>query len=203
MAKEKLKRELEREALARIEDAARTPEDFENVTKWWDRLDANRERKERYYEIGCEIKDEPQEWEDPQAGAIFPPAVYEPLPTAGDDGDFIDTLFNCPYEMHELVEDADLSELIHKLSENHKEVLFYSAVHLYDCAWIAALRGQSDRNIRKVRALLVYNLQRKLLERLNLREQRSLSLTTTERAFLEARKSPPLTKARADDMVVI
>lgn len=196
MAKEKLKRELEREALARIEDAARTPEDFENVTKWWDRLDANRERKERYYEIGCEIKDEPQEWEDPQAGAIFPRLYMNPFRRLAMMGDFIDTLFNCPYEMHELVEDADLSELIHKLSENHKEVLFYSAVHLYDCARIAALRGQSDRNIRKVRALLVYNLQRKLLERLNLREQRSLSLTTTERAFLEARKKSALDESK-------
>ena len=65
MAKEKLKRELERDALAQIEDAARSANDFENVVVWWDRLDANRERKERHYEIGCEIKEEAQEWKDP------------------------------------------------------------------------------------------------------------------------------------------
>jgi len=45
-----LKREADREALARLEDAARTLQDFENVTKKWDALDANRERKERYWE---------------------------------------------------------------------------------------------------------------------------------------------------------
>ena len=111
-------------------------------------------------------------------------------------GDFIDTIFNCPYEMHELVEDADLSEMIYHLSENHKEVLFYSAVHLFDCARIAAIRAQSDRNIRKVRALLVSNLQKKLLERLALREQKGLAMTTTKRAFLQARKKPVLDESK-------
>ena len=47
----KLKRELEREALMRLEDAARTEADFREVVKIWDRLDRNRERKERYHEI--------------------------------------------------------------------------------------------------------------------------------------------------------
>lgn len=50
--RKKLKRELEQEALACLEDSARTEEDFENVITWWNRLDANRERKERYHEIG-------------------------------------------------------------------------------------------------------------------------------------------------------
>ena len=36
-------RELRAEALARLEDSARTQRDFENVIAWWDRLDANRE----------------------------------------------------------------------------------------------------------------------------------------------------------------
>lgn len=46
-----LKRDLQAQALKRIEDAARTPTDFQNVIAWWDRLDANRQRKERYHEI--------------------------------------------------------------------------------------------------------------------------------------------------------
>ena len=58
--RKKLKRELEQEALARLEDSARTEEDFENVVTWWNRLDANRERKERYHEIGR--SDVPLEW---------------------------------------------------------------------------------------------------------------------------------------------
>ena len=50
--KQKLQRELRAEALARLEHAARTPEDFQKVIAWWDKLDANRERKERYRKSG-------------------------------------------------------------------------------------------------------------------------------------------------------
>ena len=56
----KLKRELEQEALTRLEDSARTEEEFANVVTWWNRFDANRERKERYHEIGR--SDVPLEW---------------------------------------------------------------------------------------------------------------------------------------------
>ena len=60
-AKRKLrKRDLERQALSRMEDSARTEEDFQNVVTIWNRLDANRERKERYHEIGR--SDVPLEW---------------------------------------------------------------------------------------------------------------------------------------------
>ena len=50
-AKKKLKRKLEQEALARLESAARTVPEWNNVIAWWDRLDANRERRERYHEV--------------------------------------------------------------------------------------------------------------------------------------------------------
>ena len=46
-----LKRELREEALRRYEEAARTVQDFKNVHVTWDKLDANRERRERYHEL--------------------------------------------------------------------------------------------------------------------------------------------------------
>ncbi len=49
--RKKLKRELRAEARVRLEDSARTQRAFENVIAWWDRLDANRERRERYHEL--------------------------------------------------------------------------------------------------------------------------------------------------------
>lgn len=42
--RKKLKRELEREALTRLEEAAKTQDDFQNVTYIWNRLDSNRKR---------------------------------------------------------------------------------------------------------------------------------------------------------------
>ena len=47
-----LKKELRAIALKRLEDGARTVSDFEEVIREWDLLDSNRERKERYHEIG-------------------------------------------------------------------------------------------------------------------------------------------------------
>ena len=46
-----LKRDIHAIALKRMEDAARSVADFEDVIKQWDHLDNNRERKERYHEI--------------------------------------------------------------------------------------------------------------------------------------------------------
>lgn len=46
----RLKRELRAEALRRLEDAARTAEDFAVVVEEWNKLDRNRERRERDHE---------------------------------------------------------------------------------------------------------------------------------------------------------
>ena len=90
------------------------------------------------------------------------------------------------------MEDEDISELIHNLSENHKEVLYYNAVRMYDVSRIAAIRGQTERNIRKLRSLLLSNLGKKLLVKLTVREKNGLPMTTTERAFLNGHKKSAL-----------
>ena len=51
-----LKRELQAEALKRLESSARTEQEFTTVTEWWDRLDRNRERRERSYEIALPLR---------------------------------------------------------------------------------------------------------------------------------------------------
>ena len=70
--KQKLQRELRAEALARLEHAARTPEDFQKVIAWWDKLDANRERKERYHEISRSGDDLPLDYGAVDDYIIFP-----------------------------------------------------------------------------------------------------------------------------------
>jgi len=47
-----LKRQVRADYLRRIEKAARTTDDFRDLSEMYDKLDANRERRERYYEIG-------------------------------------------------------------------------------------------------------------------------------------------------------
>ena len=69
--------------------------------------------------------------------------------------------------MHNLTANAFLSRLIQSLSEEHKEVLYFLSLRLYSTTQLAGLRGQSDRNIRKVRNTIRKNLQRKLYDHLS------------------------------------
>ena len=47
VSEKRLKREIRAEAVRRLEEAARTEEDFRVVVGEWDKLDQNRERRER------------------------------------------------------------------------------------------------------------------------------------------------------------
>ena len=67
-----LKRELQAQALKRLEDSAQTLRDYENLVAWYDRLDANRQRKERYHELYRSGDDVPLTMEQPKAGCTFP-----------------------------------------------------------------------------------------------------------------------------------
>ena len=75
----KLKRDLQREALARLENAARTTADFQNVVSWWNRLDSNRERKERYHEISRSGLDIPLDYGAALDGEVIPYDVNDVL----------------------------------------------------------------------------------------------------------------------------
>lgn len=100
-------------------------------------------------------------------------------------GDFLDIIYDCPFEMHELVEDTDISKLIAQMKEDHKEILYYQAIRRYSCAKIAAIRGQTDRNIRKARATLLKNLRQELEQCLKRREKHGLALTSAQKEFLK------------------
>ena len=184
LAKKKLKRELEQETLARLESAARTVSEFENVIAWWDRLDANRERRERYHEVSRSGDDLPIDYGASEDGLRFPNMMNSVLEKQRQQGDFIDTIFNCPYEIHELVTEPYMSKVLFELSDDHKEILYFSAVRMYSSIKIAELRGQSDRNIRKVRNTMLKKIYKKILPYLKEREEKGLSMTMEERAFL-------------------
>jgi hypothetical protein len=181
MERQKLKREIEREALARMEDAARTEADFQNVTAEWDRLDANRERREQWHEIGRAQDTLTLGYSD---GEILPNPAGHVFWQQLMRGDFLDVIFDCPYELHELVEDMDISALLRDLSENHREILYFSAIRLYSSARIAAMRKQTDRNIRKTRSLMLDRLHKELIPRLVHRVDSGLPVTLAQLDFL-------------------
>lgn len=82
-------------------------------------------------------------------------------------GNFLDIIFSCPYELHELTANRFLSKLFFTLSDEQKEVLHYLFVKQYSTTRLAAIRGQSDRNIRKLRMTIQKKLQKRMYEHLS------------------------------------
>ena len=78
-----------------------------------------------------------------------------------------------------------ISDLIRSLSDEHKEVLYYLSLRLYSTTRLAAIRGQSDRNIRKLRMTIQKKLQRRMYEHLSEKQEKDYSLTLREREFME------------------
>ena len=182
--RKKLKRELRAEALVRLEDAARTQRDFEKVIAWWDKLDANRERRERYHELSRSGDDVPLDYGASANELFFPDTLNDVLEKQIRKGDFIDSIFYCPYDIHELVTEEYLSEILLELKEDHKELLFLWAVRLFSSTRIAAIRQQSDRNIRKVRNTMMKKIRKELLSALTDKAEKQQSMTLMEKAFL-------------------
>ena len=177
-----LKRELRAIALKRLEDGARTVSDFEEVIKEWDHLDSNRERKERYHEIGRENLDSKKD--------VAPLAIIIPAPINHAywrqlmKGDFIDIISNCPYEMHNSLSDEDYSKIIYDLKDDHKELLYFLYLRDFTTNQLAALRNQSDRNIRGVRSTILGQIEKKVLMILVDRQIEAFPFTMEELNFL-------------------
>lgn len=177
-----LKRELRAIALKRLEDGARTVSDFEEVIKEWDHLDSNRERKERYHEIGRENLDSKKD--------VAPLAIVIPTPINHAywrqlmKGDFIDIISNCPYEMHNSLSDEDYSKIIYDLKDDHKELLYFLYLRDFTTNQLAALRNQSDRNIRGVRSTILGQIEKKVLMILVDRQIEAFPFTMEELNFL-------------------
>ena len=175
-----LRQQIEKIAVERLGRAARTETDFAVVIGEMDRLDRNRERRERYHE---NLRgDVPLEYKKANYGLIFPEWLNTPEQQLLNKGSFLDLIFDCPYEMHNLTADPFLSKIIQELNEDHKEVLYFLSLRLYSTVKVARLRGQSDRNIRKLRDTYTRKLQKKLYAHLiqkpslTLREQEFVTL---------------------------
>ena len=182
-SEKRLKREIRAEALRRLEEAARTESDFLSVVDEWNKLDRNRERRERDHEnLRGDVPLEFQAVPDPKIAPLWMNAPdYRQLCS----GFFLDILFDCPYEMHELTTDEFISDMIRDFSEEHKEVLYFLSLRLYSAAKLAVLRGQSDRNIRKLRMTIQKKLQKRMYEHLSETLEKDQGLTLREREFVE------------------
>ena len=197
-SEKRLKREIRAEAVRRLEEAARTEADFSVVIKEWDKLDQNRERRERSYEhLRGNLPLDYQAVSEPK---LIPRWMNDTAYRQIMAGNFLDILFNCPYEMHQLTADPFISRMIKDLSEDHKEVLYFLSLRLWSATQLALAREQSDRNIRKLRKTIHKNLQRQMFGYLYGKRERGKSLTLRERQFIEEYSA--LAEEQGKDVVI-
>ena len=160
-----LQRELREEALRRYEESARTVQDFKNIHATWDKLDANRERRERYHEL---LRgDVPIDYQVDYASTTFVPRWRnDPMERQLLRGYFLDYFYDCPYEMHDLTTKEYLSQIIKGLKEEHKEIFYFLFLRQFSPQYLALMRGQTDRNIRKVRDTVLRKIRKKMNKQL-------------------------------------
>lgn len=178
-----LHREARALALRRIEESARTEDDFQKVIEWWDRLDGNRERRERDHETGR--SNVPLEWGAEELYVSDRPSYDMVLRRLLLAGDFLDLIFDSPETIHELVTDADLSMILKELKPHLKNMLYCLFLHDYTAAEYAESIGQTDRNIRGIRETALKRIRKLYGDVLTYRKENSLPMTLDEKYFLE------------------
>ena len=157
-----LMREARREALRRIENAARTEDDYYNVTIIWDRLNTLEDWRleKRHTRYLSEWVNEPLA----QSDTIIPTPFGLPWWRQLLAGDFIDTIFDYPDELWQLVHSKPVSQLLKKLTPNQQEIMYYLAIRQWTAQRLGIYRQQTDRNVRKVNQKMIENLQRDLFD---------------------------------------
>ena len=176
-----LKRDMKAEALRRFEEAAQSLKDFNDVIATWDKLDQTRERRERYNEVLR--ADGTLEYGRAGSGLIFPQWMMDATYRQLSRGNFLDYLFDCPYEMHDLIEKAYLRKIVAGMKEDHKEIFFFLYLRQCNPQRLAALRGQTDRNIRKVRDVLLRKVRKKVYHELKRLNEHGYAMSDMERNF--------------------
>ena len=178
-----LQRELREEALRRYEESARTVQDFKNIHATWDKLDANRERRERYHEL---LRgDVPIDYQVDYASTTFVPRWRnDPMERQLLRGYFLDYFYDCPYEMHDLTTKEYLSQIIKGLKEEHKEIFYFLFLRQFSPQYLALMRGQTDRNIRKVRDTVLRKIRKKMNKQLLKMAEDGYRLGEREMQFL-------------------
>ena len=195
MGRELLVREAKAAALARMEDAARTEGDFKKVITQWNHNDRNRERRERYNEIG-RPNEEMLHWDRADASdekgrikegldTVIPPPLQHPWWRSLMRGDFIDAIYDNALEMWRLIEDWDIAALVKGLTDKQKQVLFLRVVRLCTAEQIAICHDKTDRAVRKLLAATLDSIRDKLAPLIREQiEAKDPRMTLTKREFL-------------------
>ena len=195
--RKRIAQSVREEALRRLELSARTVSEFQVLVDCYDREEESRMRRERRYET---LRgDVPLESGALPGGHILPHSMSQPTFRQICRGEFDDYLNTCLFAMHDLTDRMHLREIVMNLKLDHKEILFFLGIRLYPTQKLAELRGQTERNIRKVRDTVQRRIHKKLYAALT--NMKSSELIHLEQDFLRD-YTPPKRRRSSDDQPV-
>ena len=207
MPKKLLVREIKQMALTRMEDAARTENDFNGVIELWDKLDDNRERKERDHEV-ARADEIMLYWDtvNKESGSgeirldleiIIPPPFLCKWWKQILRGEFIDYLYCDPDYMWQVVEDWDVSKQLKYLSMKQRDIVYLIALKGYKTKRVAKLQSKTERAIRKLYVTAIIKMRKNLSEIITKQiEAGYIHMTWDKRKFLEFFNSDKGKKAK-------
>ena len=104
-------------------------------------------------------------------------------------GDFLDTIYYCVYDLHELApQEYLITPLADYGADDRKELLFLYAIEHWSTLKIAKWRKNTDRNVRKIRNTSLNRIRKKILPVLMRMDAAGEPLTSRERSFLAKEK---------------
>jgi hypothetical protein len=205
MLRETLRRKARAEYLRRLENSARTLEEYQEVVAMHDKLDAAREKREQRHEVGkfesmyqVEIPAD-DEHDYPvklsyRGGAVVPIPIQHPYWRELMRGDFISYIYDNADEMWQMLGDWQVGKLLrYAITAKQKEALFLSSVRLATTEQIGCYTDKSDRAVRRLVADALDNIQSVLASKIKARIDGGLPVTLEKRRFLEwytKQKSP-------------
>ena len=203
MLRNTLKRQARADYLRRIENSAQTVDDFNEVTDMYDKLDANRERRERYHEIGMnEYKllntelgksnkgiDLEQRTADRQNGysngAVIPAPICHSYWRELIRGDFISYIFDNALDIWQIFDNWQVGNLYrYELTVKQKETLFLSVVRLATSEQIGCYTNKTDRAVRRLLFDALENIRNPLAKITKQLLEDKLPVTLEQRRFL-------------------
>lgn len=107
-------------------------------------------------------------------------------------GEFIDTIFDYPEGMCQLVTNGFLTWILDDLKLSRKHLLYYMVIRDYSTTEYAEMMGMTDRNARGIKKTAIKKIQKEFKEALEFIDYMLKPMTIDERYFLEhgPRKKP-------------
>jgi len=168
------------DSISRIEDAARTQAEFDNVIELWDMRD--KRKNDAFNKKMMPLANETFDV------GVFKKGSHKTKNQFGGRNhyieDFLTPLYCCICQMHNLTDDADLSRLIDKVTDKQKAVFFPRVLKSCSPQKIALCHGMTDRNVRDIVDRTIAKICKGMYGVLKQRQADGVSMTIQQRDFM-------------------